>query len=430
MSSHPNASSKFSRDPKGSASRPALPFGSRLNELIRRRRRLVLSVAVLGLGVGLGTWLWPRTVLEPPQPDMAEVDPEVAETIAAARSKVRQQPNSGAAWGRLGMVFLAHDFHEEAQRSFAQAERLDASDARWPYLRGLSLTRTNPEEGIPCLQRAAERCGDDPLAPRLRLAEALLNQGRLDEAALNLEQARKKEPHHARVQLGLGRLAVLRGQWNAAREYLDSCSNDVHTRRLAHTLLAEAWTRLGDTDKAREEQRQADEAPEDQLWLDPFIEDVMRLQRGLSVRLQRAVDLFAQKRYRQGVELLEETAKRYPRSSRLRLLLGDIWRKLGRPDQAEEALTEAVRVDPDSPDAWFRLGCIQAARNRPREAADSFRRTIRLKPDHADAYFNLGHRLKELGDSGGAVDAFRAALRCRPDHDRARQALVEMDKNK
>jgi tetratricopeptide (TPR) repeat protein len=366
--------------------------------------------------------------VEPPQPDLAEVDPEVAEAITAAWEQVRQKPDNNGVWGRLGMVFLAHDFHEEAQRSFEQAERLDPADRRWPYLRGLSLVLTDPDAGISCLRRAVERCGDDPLAPRLRLAETLLNQGQLDEAARHLERARKVESENPRVQLGLGRLAVLRGQWEAALEYLAPCTTDAHARRLAHTLRAEAWSRLSQPDKAREEQAQAAKVPEDQLWLDPFMEDVLSLRRGLTIRLQRANDLFAQQRYPQAMELLEETVQRYPRSTAARLRLGEVFRLLGRGEQAEQMFAEAVRIDPESADAWFRLGCMQGARGRPRDAADSFRKTIAFKADHADAHFNLGQCLKELGDTPGAAEEFRAALRCRPDHERARQGLRAMEK--
>ncbi len=375
----------------------------------------------------MGIWLWPRTSApQPPEPDLSRVDPEVAEAIAQARDKVRQQPKSGAAWGRLGKVFLAHDFHDEARRSFEQAEHLDPADARWPYLHGLSLILTDSEAGIRCLQHAVQLCGDELLAPRLRLAEALLTQGRLAEAERHLQWARKAEPEHPRVRLGLGRLALVRGQWREALEHLELCTQDLHTRRLAHRLLAEAWTRLGERNKAREQQRQAAEAPEDQLWLDPFMQEVLSLQCGLSARLQRAKALFAQQRPEQAVELLEETARRYPQSSAVWLLLGDILRQFGQPQRSEEAFAKAVRIDPESVDGWFGLGCMQAVQGRASAAAGSFRRTIRLKADHADAYVNLGHCLKEMGDTAGAADAFRAALRCRPNYERAQQALREM----
>jgi tetratricopeptide (TPR) repeat protein len=391
---------------------------------------LALAAAVIGVGIGLGIWLWPRTPppLQPPTPDLSEVDPEVAEAIAAAQDKIRQQPTKSALWGRLGMIFFAHDMHEEAQRSFEQAERLDPADGRWPYLRGLSLILTQPNAGIPCLQRAAENCGKEPLAPRLRLAETLLTQNRLDEAAFHLEWARKVDPHDPRVQLDLGRLALLRGQWRRALEILNPCTNDVHTRRMAHTLLAEAWTRLGEADKAHEEQRQVAEAPEDQHWSDPFVEEVLSLQCGLAVHLRQAHELSGQGRYREAVELLKKTAGRYPKSPAIWLLLGDIWRQLGRKDRSEEAFAAAVRIDPESVDGWFRLGCMQAELDQPRAAADSFRRAIRLKADHTDAHLNLGHCLKKMGDTAGAAEAFRGALRCRPDYERAKQALRELEK--
>jgi tetratricopeptide (TPR) repeat protein len=403
-----------------------------MSRKINRRTLVLLSALALFLlfsVLSVTLWLASRAP-QPPAADLAEVDPDVAEAITAARNKVRQQPDNGAVWGRLGMVFFAHDFHDEAERSFAQAERLDPADGRWPYLRGLSLLSTNPDASIPCLQRAAQRFGDDPLMPRLRLAETLLNLGRLDEAEFHLEQARKVEPHHARVQLNLGRLALLRGQWRRGLEHLDPCTNDVHAQRLAHELRAEAWTRLGEPDKARAEQRQAAEAPKDQSWPDPFIEEVLRLQRGLSVRLQRAFDLFTQRHSQQALQLLEETIERYPHAASARLLLGEVWRRLGRNEQAEQAFAEAVRIDPDSPDAWFRLGCLQAAQARMPKAAASFRRAIHLKPDYADAHVNLGHSLQELGDAAGAAEAFRAALRCRPDYERARAALRQMQKSK
>ncbi len=402
-----------------------------MSRKISCRTLVLLSVIVLLLCllcVSVSLWFAPPP--QPPVPDLAEVDPDVAEAITAARNKVRQQPSNGAVWGRLGMVFFAHDFQGEAERCFAQAERLDPADGRWPYLRGLSLILMNPDASIPCLERAAERCGDRVLVPRLRLAETLLNQGRLEEAEFHLEQARRIEPSNVRVQLGLGRLAVLRSQWRSALEYLDPCTNDVHAQRLAHRLRAEAWTRLGEPEKARAEQRRAVEAPKDHSWPDPFVEDVLRLQRGLPVRLQQAQNLFAQRQSHQAVQLLEETIQRYPRAASARLLLGEFWRHLGRDEQAEQAFAQAVEIDPDSPDAWFRLGCAQAARKRMREATESFRRAIDRKPDHADAHVNLGHCLQELGDAAGATDAFRAALRCRPDYERARQALREMPKNK
>jgi tetratricopeptide (TPR) repeat protein len=398
--------------------------------LFCRRRLIVTALVVLVLSGGLYAWFRPRTSpTEPPGPDLAEVDPEVAEAITAAREAVLQHRASAYNWGRLGMVLRAHDFGGDANRCFQEAERLDPREPRWPYLQGLSLVLTDPASGIPCLERAAERSGNVS-APRLRLAEVLLGQGRLDEAREHIERVQRREPNNRRVLLGLGRLAILREQWRIALHDLEPCTEDEHAGKMAHTLRAEAYARLGEPEKARAEERQAAQAPEDQLWPDPFVEEVLQLRCGLRFRLDRAAALFRSERYSEAVRLLEETVSRYPRSTGARLQLADTWRTLGQPERAEQTLLAAVQLDADSAEAWFRLGCIQALRKQPGEAADSFRRAIRLKPDHALAHFNLGQCLKQQGDPSGAAEEFRSALRCRPDYAAAQEALVDLEKKK
>jgi tetratricopeptide (TPR) repeat protein len=400
----------------------------------RSRRRLIAgaAAAVAVLAVGVGAWLWTRgTPPPPPLPDLADVDAEVANAVRAARGAVHANPRSADAWGRLGKVLRAHDFDVESNLCFEEAERLDPREPRWPYLRGRTLVQTDPAAGIPCLRRAVERCGDSPLAPHLLLAEVLMEQGRLDEAKSQLEQAARREPAdprtRLRVRLAWGRLALMQEDWRGALENLEPCLNDAQARKLALNLRAEAWRQLGEPERARAEQRQAAGLPDDPGWPDPFVEEVLRLQQGLRPRLAQADAMIRGGRPGEALALLAETVDRYPTSDQVWLLLGEAWSHVGRTDQAQRAFEEAVRVAPEAAEAWFRLGVFQARLGRQREAADSFRRTIRLKPDHADAHFNLGHRLKMLGDLAGAAEEFRAALRCRPDYGAARDALKAME---
>jgi tetratricopeptide (TPR) repeat protein len=231
------------------------------------------------------------------------------------------------------------------------------------------------------------------------------------------------------VQLGLGRLALLRRQWAKAAEYLEISAGDEHARKQSLTLLAKVWTRLNKPEKAQAAQRQAEQAPEDVRWPDPFVAEVLRLRSGLRFRLEAAGALFGERNYSESIRLLQETVKRYPESTTARLQLGDTWQQLGRWTEAEHEFREAVRIDPEAGEAWFRLGCVQA-RNKSREAVESFRQAIRLKPDHALAHFNLAVRLRELGDSAGAVHEFRETLRCRPDYAPAREELRRWEKSK
>jgi tetratricopeptide (TPR) repeat protein len=389
-------------------------------------RRFV--VLLLGAVVLIAAIAWQvRHTRRPeiPLPDLAEVDSEVVEAIERARDEIVRHPSSSAAWGQMGEVLRAHDFGSEANRCFAHAETLDPREPRWPYLQGLTLLLSEPQAGIECLERAATRCPNGPLGPRLRLAEALIETGRLDEAESHLAQAIAFDSNSARARLGLARLAIQRENWDEALKQLVMCQDDVHCRKLACTLQAEVWNRVGDKHHAQAEQRRMLELPEDERWPDPFVDEVLNLQRGLNHRLAQAGALRQANRVDEAIELLEQTLRRHPDSVEARLQLAEIWRGLGKLDQAEKIYLEATQTTPMAAEAWFGLGCMQAI-NRPREAVVSFRRAIELKPDHALAHFNLAHRLKELGDLAGAADEFRATLRCRPDYAPASKALAEL----
>src|SRR5207248_1425734 len=105
-----------------------------------RRRRLLAVLALLVLLAAGGGYLWlrPRSP-EPPRPALADADPAVVEAIDAARTEVRAAPRSAAAWGKLGMLLLAHGYAADAGVCFTRAEALGPNEARWPNLHAVAL---------------------------------------------------------------------------------------------------------------------------------------------------------------------------------------------------------------------------------------------------------------------------------------------------
>src|SRR5438105_2124637 len=82
----------------------------------------------------------------PPMIDATGLDPAVARVVKEAQEAVRQDPASAGAWGKLGMVLAAHGLATGVSGlCFAEAERLDRNDPRWPYLRAVLLQEGNPE---------------------------------------------------------------------------------------------------------------------------------------------------------------------------------------------------------------------------------------------------------------------------------------------
>jgi tetratricopeptide (TPR) repeat protein len=396
----------------------------------KNRRWLVLCGLVLILAVAFGFWLWRRQpVVEPPQPDLNGMDPEVVEAITQARQEVFNKNTSGKAWGQLGMVLSAHGLSHEAGTCYAQAERLDPTEPRWPYYQAVGLLPTDPDAAIACLERAVERSRASVLISRLRLAEALLERGRIAEAERHYSVALTQEPNNLQARLGLGRVALFQEHWQRALDLIAPCRNDVHARKVAHTLCAHVYRRLGQSRKAEEEEKQAARLPPDEGWPDPYAYEVARLLRGLQAHLGEAEALTHAGQNQQAIAVLEEMSTRYPDSSRVWLGLGGLWFQQGRADRAEQSFRKAVQIDPNAAEGWQGLGFLQA-RDRPREAVESLRQVIRLRPDHAPAHFNLGRQLRDLGDRPGAAEEFRAALRCSPDYAEARAALKNLETTK
>lgn len=377
---------------------------------------ILLTGAVLGAGISLGRWIWlfPH-VSEPPVADLAGTEQVVAESIETARAAVVRNLRSAAAWGRLGIVLHAHDYFSEAEHCFAQAERLDAMDPRWPYLQALTLLKDplDPSSGLHCLERAVERAGDVP-APRLRLGEALLERGRLEEAEGHFRRVLERDPNNARALLGLGQVAHLRGDLKASLDFLRR--SDLYAPRVmaTHALLAEIYLRLGDQKAAENERRRLAQSTDDPSWPDPYYEEVQRSTVGVVPEINKANRLFQQGRGLEAVQRMQQTVAKYPDSLLAYLALGRFCNQLGDAAQAERALREAIRRQPNAFEAHFELGTALQIQKRAPAATECYRQTVALKPDYAPAHYQLGQCLLRQGDRAGALEAFRAAVRYRP----------------
>jgi tetratricopeptide (TPR) repeat protein len=353
-------------------------------------------------------------------------DPAVAAAVEEARTAVLQAPRSARAWARLGMVLAAHQFTAEANQCFAQAERLDPREPRWPYYQGVALSLGDPEAAIPKLQRAVALCENTPDAPRLRLAELLVTQGRYEEAEEQFRHLLQRDRTNGRAHLGLGRLAVVRGDLEQGLQAARLAAADPRVQKAAHLLLAETHQRRGDAGAAAEAYRRASGLPEDPAWPDPFVDEVARLRTGRQAGLDRADDRLRHGRVAEAVALLQQTVRDYPGSDWGWYLLG---KALGRQQQwegSEQALRRAAQLAPGAPEIQFHLGVALFHRKDFPAAAGCFRRATELKPDYALAYHNLGHCLDLQGDRAGAFEAFQSALRCQPDLAEAHAALGEL----
>jgi tetratricopeptide (TPR) repeat protein len=389
---------------------------------------------VCGVAIGVCSWLR-RDRAAPPIPapraiDMARVaepDAAVIRAVEEARGAVLRAPHSSVAWGGLGMMLLAHGAPAvDSNACFAQAERLNPREPRWPYFQGNSLLESDPEKAIEKLARTTELCADQPDLPRLKLAETLLARGRVDEAAAHFHRCLEAHPGNSRATLGLGRLAYLRGDLRDAQERLSAAAADSRTHKAASALLAEVQHRAGDAEKADRLLAETSQQPDDPAWADPFMAEVGRMEVGRKRSLTIATALMRAHRLKDAITLLSGTLQQYPGSDRLLLLLGlahnmdEDWKA------GEKVLREAVSVAPLAPRIHYNLGMSLAAQKRYAEAAECFETAARLMPNDAMTYFQLARCRIEIADAASAERALRAALDARPAFPDAHRQLGEL----
>src|SRR5262245_7571152 len=153
-----------------------------------------------------------RSVPQPPNVSLTDLEPELKEALAAALTKVRHAPYSAKEWAQLGQLLRANNLIEPAGVCFARLQELEPRAPRWPHLRGETLMLHNrAEEAIAPLEQAAalgDRQQPPAFAPRLRLAEALLATARPADAEIQFLRAKELEPDHPNVHLGLAQVAL------------------------------------------------------------------------------------------------------------------------------------------------------------------------------------------------------------------------------
>jgi tetratricopeptide (TPR) repeat protein len=371
----------------------------------------------------------------PPAVPVDPTEPDVAAFIEQSRQRVLKEPRSAQAWGTLGQVFLANEMEDESLLCFAEAERLDPSNPRWPYYQGgVSLNRGNRAVALPYLQQAVERgavAEPDNRVPRLLLAETLLAVGRVEDAEEHLRQVLARQPNDPRTHFDLALLASVRQDWSDSKSHLQHCLGSPFVRQKAHVQLAAIGQRLGDEAEAEQYRRQADRLPADQEWNDPFVSDYLRWAVKKRSRYRLAESLEGAGRLQEAVAALQPLLEHYPDDYLPRITVGKFFGQMGENRRAAVVLREAIRLAPEKVQAHYYLSLVlfaeaekltrkgdegEAARSLYREAVESARRLLAIKPDYGFAYMPLGVSLKRLGQRGEALAALRQAVRCNPEY--------------
>ena len=338
--------------------------------------------------------------------------------------------------GRTRNGVRAHGYEPEADRCFAEAERLDAAEPRWPYFRALFAGVNQPERVVEHLRHALAAASAAP-APagaadalptiRLRLAEALVEQQALSDAEALFRQELSRSPHNPRARFGLAQLALLRGDRRAARDAFVTLTDDPFARKRAASQASALARADGDLPTALRFQEVVRHAADDPSWPDPYLYQLRTREVGQAGLLREVTVLEASGQLRTATGLLLSLVDVDPKP-RLLVSAGINLAKLRDFPRAEALLRECLRQEPANAQANYFLCVVlfeQAgpaqrrppAETRPQllEAVKVGRAAVAAKPDHGLAWLYLGRALLGVGEPADAVEAPSQAVACRPE---------------
>ena len=352
----------------------------------------------------------------PPLPALAldTYPPAARSAIAAAYAAAQGKPADAEASGRFGRVLHAWEQWEAARGAYARAQALAPAAHEWRYLDGLVLQRlARPDLAVAAFRDALSRA-PSYLPARLKLAEALLDAGNLEESRTRFNDLTDPVCAPA-VQFGLGTIAAREGRHTEAVEHLERAVTLFPEFGAAHYALARAYRSLG-----RREEAAAALAKHAQFgarWPaieDPLAAKVASLREDPGALLQRGVKQADAGDLPQAIASHEAALALNPSFAQAHANLIVLYGRARNWVKAEEHYRAVVALAVNVADAHYDYGVVLGMQEQWAPAADAYRRALELNPHHAQARNNLGQLLERQGKIGEATTEYRLAVESQP----------------
>jgi serine/threonine-protein kinase len=264
-----------------------------------------------------------------------------------------------------------------ARDAALEALRLDPAQAQVRVSLAVVYQGTGrPREAIDELRRAIELQPRNDDAHRL-LGDLLADEGRTEEAIAALETAIALRPDYWRNYSFLGRFYFRTGRYPEAIQAFSHMVELQPDNAWAVQMLGTAYHAAGDTSRALEYYRRSIElAPDARAYTN------------------MGNIHYAEGRYREALSAFQEAVRLDPRSPLKHRNLGDVLRKLGRPQDAARAYERAAElgrerlaVNPSDPQALAHLAVVEAKLGRRREARQAAEKAAALPGADGEAFY-------------------------------------------
>ena len=340
--------------------------------------------------------------------------PAARDAIARAHREAAAHPADARMAGTLGRVLHAWEQWEAARGAYVRAQALAPGAFEWRYLDAIVLQRLGrPHEAADQLRAVLVRA-PEYLPARLKLAEALLDAGELDESR-RLFTALTDPACAPAVQYGLGRIAALEKRHADAIEHLQRAVALFPEFGAAHYALALSYRALGRRDEAQAAlERHGRFGARWPAVPDPALDAVTTLRDDPGALVQRAVKLADAGDLDGAIAAHEAALAIDPSHAQAHANLIALYGRQRNFAKADEHYRAVVALGVNVADAHYDYGVLLGLQERWDDAAEAYRRALALNPLHAEAHNNLGQILERTRQFDAAVVEYRQALEAQP----------------
>ena len=344
----------------------------------------------------------------------------------AARAAVAR-PDDAEAVGAYGRALHAWEQWSAAHEAYARAAALSSRAFEWRYLDAVVLQRLARHGEAAARLREALALSPGYLPARVRLAEALLESGELEESRTLFRTLVAEPAARPAAEVGLGRIAAALREHEIAIEHFTRAVELFPELGAAYYGQALSFRALGRTDAARSALAQHERyGPRWPALADPALATVTALREDAGAILQRGVKLADAGDLDGAIAAHEAALAQDPQLAQAHANLIALYGRAQDWSKAEAHYRAFVRSGAALADAHYDYGVLLGLQQKWDLAIDAYREALALNPMHVRAQNNLGQALEQQRRLAEAADAYREAVEKQPGFRLARFNLARM----
>lgn len=362
-----------------------------------------------------------------PQVPIETYPPAMRQAIVPAYQEAQARPDDAAKVGALGRALHAWEQWEAAHDVYSRASTLEPRSFEWRYLDACVLDRlARPADAVVQL-REALKSRPDYLPARVRLADALLGAGQIEESR-SLFSALLREPEaEPQALFGLGRIAASEGRHEEAVRDIQRALTLFPEWGAANYSLALSLRALGRREEAQEAlQRRAQYGTRWPSVADPVLAAVIGMRTDTTARLRRAQKLVDDGDVSGAIAEYEGALAADPSLSIAHRGLIKLYGNARNWEKAEEHYRAALALGADLAELHYDYGVLLGLQQKWHEAEDAYRRAIAINPSYPEAHNNLGQILERSRQFDVALAEYQRAVEGQPTFRLARFNLGRM----